>query len=69
VTTMVALVLQVLPFFGSLHDLLHREPVKTEVIISGVCGLILLALGGISVVSATRALLANFARRAAPVAS
>ena len=65
VTTMVALVLQVLPFFGSLGDLLDRKPVKTEVIISGVCGLILLALGIISVVSAARALPVNPARRAA----
>ena len=68
VTTMAALVLQVLPFLQSLGDLLARKPVKSEVIISGVCGLILLVLGSASVISAARALLAIPARRAVNVA-
>jgi len=68
VTTMAALVLQILPFVTSLGDLSSGK-MKTEVIISGVCGLVLLALGSISALSAARALLAYPARRAVDVAS
>jgi carbon starvation protein len=68
VTTMTALVLQVLPFLTSLRHV-FRGQVKTEVIISGVCGLVLLVLGGISAISAARALLVYPAKRAVDVAS
>ncbi len=68
VTTMVALVLQVLPFVKSLGPALRGEA-KTEVVISGVCGVILLVLGSVTAISAARALLVYPAKRAAGVAS
>ncbi len=68
VTTMAALILQVLPFIRSLGDLFGGK-MKTEVVISGVCGLVLLVLGSVSVISAARVFLAYPARRAADVAS
>jgi len=67
-TTMTALVLQVLPFVASLGDLFDGQ-MKTEVLISGICGLVLLALGSVSVISAARALLAYPARRDVDAAS
>ena len=69
VTTMVALVLQVQPLVASLPDLVGGKTVKAEVIISGVCGLILLVLGSLSALSAGRALLAYPTRRAVDVPS
>ncbi|MCU0913752.1 MAG: carbon starvation protein A [Planctomycetes bacterium] len=57
VTTMVALVLQVLPFLAALPDLVAGKGAKREVLISGTCGAVLLVLGGLSALSATRALL------------
>ena len=68
VTTMTALVLQVLPFLKSLGELFGGQ-MKTEVIISGVCGLVLLVLGSAAVISAARALLVYPAKRAADVVS
>jgi carbon starvation protein len=70
VTTMVALVLQVQPFLTALPGLLRgKTTVPTDVIISGVCGAILLVLGGLSALFAGRALLACSAQRAAKVPS
>jgi len=69
VTTMVALVLQVQPFVSALPDLWGGKDVKPEIIISGVCGAILLVLGGLSAIFAGKALLAYPAQRAAKVPS
>lgn len=44
--TIVALVLQIKPFIASLPDILRGGEVKGDVIISGVCGIILLILSG-----------------------
>lgn len=68
VTTMVALVLQTLPFVRSL-GLVFRGQVKAEVVISGVCGLILLVLGAVAAISAARALWASPARQVVDAAS
>ena len=57
VTTMVALVLQILPFVTSLKDILHGAPAKPDVLTSGICGIVLLALALLSVLSAARSLL------------
>lgn len=70
VTTMVALVLQVQPFLASVPSLLSgKATIKTDVLISGICGSILLVLGGLSAISACRALLAYPKRRTAKVPS
>ena len=69
VTTMVALVLQVQPFVAVLPDLWGGKEVKSEIIISGVCGAVLLVLGGLSALFAGRALLAYPAQRAAKAPS
>jgi len=66
---MVALVLQVQPFVAALPDLWGGKDVKPELIISGICGAVLLVLGGLSAVFAGRALLAYPAQRAAKVPS
>jgi carbon starvation protein len=68
VTTMTALVLQVLPFLKSLGELFGGQ-MKTEVMISGICGLVLLVLASAAVISAARALLVCPAKRAVDVAS
>jgi carbon starvation protein len=57
VTTAVALVLQIKPFVLSFADIITGAGVKPEVIISGICGVVLLALGGLSVLMAARLLL------------
>ena len=57
VTTAVALVLQIKPFVFSFADIVTGAGVKQEVIISGICGIVLLALGGLSVLMAARLLL------------
>jgi carbon starvation protein len=44
--TLVALVLQIKPFIAALPDILKCVEVKGDVIISGVCGIILLILSG-----------------------
>ena len=59
VTTATALVLQVMPFIGSLRNILAGEAVKPEVIISGICGVVLLALGGLLLFTASKTLLAR----------
>jgi len=69
ITTMVALVLQVQPFVAALPDLWGGKEVKPEILISGVCGAVLLVLGGLSALFAGRALLAYPAQRAAKVPS
>ncbi len=69
VTTMVALVLQVMPFVSALPDLLGGKEVKPEVIISGVCGAVLLVLGALSALSAGRVLLTTPAARGLKVPS
>jgi carbon starvation protein len=68
VTTMAALVLQVLPFVTSLGDLSAGQ-MKPEVIISGICGSVLLVLGLVAVLSAARVFLSYPAKRAVDVAS
>jgi len=57
VTTAVALVLQIKPFVLSFADIVTGAAVKPEIIISGICGVVLLALGGLSVLMAARPLL------------
>lgn len=57
VTTAFALVLQIKPFVLSFSDIIAGASVKPEVIISGICGIILLALGGLSVFTAAKTLL------------
>jgi carbon starvation protein len=69
VTTMVALVLQVVPLASALPDLLGGKEVKPEVIISGVCGAVLLVLGGLAALSAGRVLLTYPAARGLKVPS
>jgi len=56
VTTMFALVLQIRPFVAALTEVLRGGEVNPEVIISGICGIILLVLGGLSVLTALRTL-------------
>ena len=56
-TTVVALVLQIQPFVRSLAGLSGAGPPKTEVVISGVCGIILLMLGGLAGVTALKSVL------------
>ena len=70
VTTMAALVLQVQPFLTSLPSLLRgKTTVTTDVIISGLCGSVLLVLGALSAISACKALLKSPAQRTARVSS
>ena len=57
VTTVCALVLQIKPFILSFRGILSGAAVKPEVIISGVCGVILLVLCGLSVLTAAKSLL------------
>ncbi|MCX5636878.1 MAG: carbon starvation protein A, partial [Planctomycetota bacterium] len=59
VTTVAALVLQIKPFVLSFADIVAGAAVKPEVIISGVCGVVLLALGGLSVITAAKTLLVS----------
>ena len=59
VTTVSALVLQTKPLVLSFRDIIAGAAVKPEVIISGICGLVLLALGGLSVLTASKTLLAK----------
>jgi len=66
VTTVSALVLQIKPFVLSFADILAGSAVKPEVIISGVCGVVLLALGGLCVLTAAKTLLAKPARSTIP---
>lgn len=63
VTTVSALVLQIKPFVLSFADIVRGAAVKPEIIISGICGIILLVLGGLSVLMATRTLLVRPAAR------
>jgi hypothetical protein len=69
VTTMAALVLQVRPFAAALPDLWGGKAVRPDIIISGICGAILLVLGGLSALFAGRALWAYPAQRTAKVPS
>jgi carbon starvation protein len=57
VTTVSALVLQIKPFVLSFADIITGAGVKPEVIIPGICGVVLLALGGLSVLMAARTML------------
>jgi len=57
VTTVCALVLQVVPFVGSFTDILAGAKVLPEVIISGICGIVLLTLGGLFLLTVARTLL------------
>jgi hypothetical protein len=59
VTTVTALVLQIRPFALSFADILAGKAVKPEVIISGICGVVLLILGGLSVLIGAITLLAK----------
>ncbi len=69
VTTMAALVLQIRPFVAALPDLWDGKAVRPDVIISGICGAILLVLGGLSAFFAGRVLWAYPAHRTPKVAS
>ncbi len=64
VTTMVALVLQIVPFVAGVW---RGEGVTREVMVSGLCGAVLLVLGGLSAFCAGRALLAYPGQRAARI--
>ncbi|MCJ7779171.1 MAG: hypothetical protein MUP16_12780, partial [Sedimentisphaerales bacterium] len=44
--TLVALILQIKPFIAALPDILRGAAVKGDVIISGICGIVLLILSG-----------------------
>jgi carbon starvation protein len=57
VTTMFALILQIKPFVLSFGDIFKGVAVKPEMIISGICGVVLLVLGGLSLFTAGRTLL------------
>jgi len=57
VTTVSALLLQVGPFVSSLRDILSGTAVEPEVIISGICGIVLLGLGGLFLFTASKTLL------------
>jgi carbon starvation protein len=57
VTTMIALILQVSPFIGSLADLFDGIPIKAETMISGICGIVLLLLASLAVLTTVRAFL------------
>jgi carbon starvation protein len=57
VTTVTALVLQIKPFVLSFGDIMSGKGVKPEVMISGICGVVLLVLGGLSVLTAAKSLL------------
>lgn len=54
VTTVCALVLQIKPFVLSLGAIMSGAAVKPEVITSGVCGVVLLTLCALSVLTAAR---------------
>jgi carbon starvation protein len=56
-TTSTALVLQIKPLVLSFNDIIGGVSVKPEVIISGICGIVLLALGALSVFTAAKTLL------------
>jgi carbon starvation protein len=57
VTTVSALVLQIKPFVLSFADIVRGAAVKPEVVISGICGIVLLTLGGLSVLTAAKTML------------
>ena len=57
VTTMFALILQIKPFVLSFGDIFNGVAVKPETIISGICGVVLLVLGGLSLFTAGRTLI------------
>ena len=57
VTTVTALILQIKPFVLSFGDIISGKGVKPEVMISGICGVVLLVLGGLSVLTAAKSLL------------
>jgi carbon starvation protein len=57
VTTVSALILQIKPFVLSFADIMSGKGVKPEVMISGICGVVLLVLGGLSVLTAAKSLL------------
>jgi carbon starvation protein len=60
--TLVALILQIKPFIAGLPDILRGAEVKPDVIISGVCGIVLLILSGSLIFMSAGIML----RRAAP---
>jgi carbon starvation protein len=59
-TTTTALILQIQPFIAGLQDIFKGTPVKIEVMVSGICGIVLLILGGLSAVAALKTI---FTRR------
>ena len=63
--TVLALILQVTPFLAALPDILSGRQTKPDVVIAGICGIILLLLGGSLIFIAARTLL----RRPVPVRS
>lgn len=57
VTTVSALILQIRLFVLSLANITAGVSIKPDVIISGICGIVLLALGGLSAYTAAKTLL------------
>jgi carbon starvation protein len=57
VMTMTALILQVIPFIRSLSEMANGAAVKTDVLISGVCGIVLLGLSFVLIGEAARTLM------------
>jgi len=56
VVTMTALILQVMPFFRALKDMTHGVAGKTDIMISGICGIILLVLSCVLIYLAAKTL-------------
>ncbi len=57
VMTMAALILQVLPFVRVLGEMSHGAIIKPDVMISGICGIVLLALSCLLIYTASKTLL------------
>ncbi len=63
VMTMTALILQVIPFIRSLKEMAGGAAVKTDVMISGVCGVVLLVLSCLLIYMASKTLFLRTDRR------
>jgi carbon starvation protein len=63
VMTMTALILQVIPFIRSLSEMANGAAVKTDVMISGICGVVLLALSCLLIYMASKTLFPRTGRR------
>jgi carbon starvation protein len=63
VMTMTALILQVIPFIRSLNEMAGGAAVKTDVMISGICGVVLLVLSCLLIYMASKTLFLRTGRR------